>query len=278
MQLKKKVRGVRPIERTVEGRDDAEAEAIRGYCAAVRSALTDDGRPPLEASGLKLHGPAGGGRREPGPGGGKKGLPEGADAAAGDPGARAWRRPRRCGRTCGWPSAGCTARRPILRNKEGLDAAGVRRRYRGLIAAMRAAPAEAAGRLAEALRHFLKVTRSYWPGLFRCYDVGGPAADEQRPGAVLRLVPLPRAACQRPEGGLPGDGGAGLGAAGRGAATRLRPEEGLVLGRVCGGLARAAAELEQRRESRRTQRRFRRDPAAYLTELEQLCLQLSLPS
>lgn len=29
---------------------------MRGYCAAVRSALTDDGRPPLAASGLKLHG------------------------------------------------------------------------------------------------------------------------------------------------------------------------------------------------------------------------------
>lgn len=28
---------------------------IQGYCSAVRSALTDDGRPPLEASGLKLH-------------------------------------------------------------------------------------------------------------------------------------------------------------------------------------------------------------------------------
>jgi hypothetical protein len=54
VQIKKRVRGVRPIERQVEGRDDAEAEAIRGYCAAVRSALTDDGRPPLEASGLKL--------------------------------------------------------------------------------------------------------------------------------------------------------------------------------------------------------------------------------
>jgi hypothetical protein len=54
VQLKKKVRGIRPIERKVEGRDDPEAEAIRGYCAAVRSALTDDGRPPLEASGLKL--------------------------------------------------------------------------------------------------------------------------------------------------------------------------------------------------------------------------------
>jgi Transposase, Mutator family len=54
-ELKKKVREVRGIERSVEGRTDSEAEGIRGYCSAVRSALTDDGRPPLEASGLKLH-------------------------------------------------------------------------------------------------------------------------------------------------------------------------------------------------------------------------------
>jgi hypothetical protein len=54
-ELKKRVRGVRPIERDLEGRTDPEAEVIRGYCDAVRSALTDDGRPPLEASGLKLH-------------------------------------------------------------------------------------------------------------------------------------------------------------------------------------------------------------------------------
>jgi len=56
VRLKKQVRGIRPIERKVEGRDDPEAVAIRGYCAAVRSALTDDGRPPLEASGLRLRG------------------------------------------------------------------------------------------------------------------------------------------------------------------------------------------------------------------------------
>jgi hypothetical protein len=49
------VRGVRPIERELEGRNDPEAEAVRGYCLAVRSAITDDGRPPLAASGLKLH-------------------------------------------------------------------------------------------------------------------------------------------------------------------------------------------------------------------------------
>jgi len=54
-ELKKHLRGIRPIERTVEKRQDEEAEAIRGYCLAVRSALTDDGRPPLAAPGLKLH-------------------------------------------------------------------------------------------------------------------------------------------------------------------------------------------------------------------------------
>jgi hypothetical protein len=53
-QLKKHVRGVRPLERALEERSDPEAEAIRGYCLAVRSSLTDDGRAPLEASGLKL--------------------------------------------------------------------------------------------------------------------------------------------------------------------------------------------------------------------------------
>jgi hypothetical protein len=53
-ELKKAVRGVRPIERTVEGRAGPEAEVTRGYCLAVRSALTDDGRPPLCAAGLKL--------------------------------------------------------------------------------------------------------------------------------------------------------------------------------------------------------------------------------
>ncbi len=52
--LKAQVRGVRPIERSVEGRDDLGAEAARGYCAAVRSAITDDGRTPLAASGLRL--------------------------------------------------------------------------------------------------------------------------------------------------------------------------------------------------------------------------------
>jgi hypothetical protein len=57
-ELKKHVRDIRPIERRVEARaaaGDARARAVMGYCSAVRSAITDDGRPPLDASGLKLH-------------------------------------------------------------------------------------------------------------------------------------------------------------------------------------------------------------------------------
>lgn len=54
-ELKKRVRGIRVLERQMEPRGDAEAEVVRGYCAAVRSALTDDGHPPLCAAGLRLH-------------------------------------------------------------------------------------------------------------------------------------------------------------------------------------------------------------------------------
>jgi hypothetical protein len=53
-ELKKQVRGIRPIERDLEGRTDEEAEVVRGYALAVRSALTDDGQPPLDAAGLRL--------------------------------------------------------------------------------------------------------------------------------------------------------------------------------------------------------------------------------
>ena len=57
-ELKKRVRNIRPIERQVEAKaaaGDRQASAVLGYCSAVRSAITDDGRPPLESSGLKLH-------------------------------------------------------------------------------------------------------------------------------------------------------------------------------------------------------------------------------
>jgi hypothetical protein len=54
-ELKKYVKGVREIERSVATREDAEATTIRGYCLAVRSALADAGKPPLHLPGLLMH-------------------------------------------------------------------------------------------------------------------------------------------------------------------------------------------------------------------------------
>ena len=54
-ELKKRVRGIRPLEREAEGREDDEAELVRGYAVAIRSALSDDGQAPLDAPGLRLH-------------------------------------------------------------------------------------------------------------------------------------------------------------------------------------------------------------------------------
>ena len=46
----------------------------------------------------------------------------------------------------------------------------MKRRLHGLLGAMRQHQAKA-GTLAPAVGHFLKVSRSYWSGLFHCYTV-----------------------------------------------------------------------------------------------------------
>jgi hypothetical protein len=55
-ELKKRLRGVRKLERTVSQLSKQSMdEVVEGYCQAVRAALTDDGRPPLDAASLTLH-------------------------------------------------------------------------------------------------------------------------------------------------------------------------------------------------------------------------------
>ncbi|CAA9396631.1 MAG: Transposase, partial [uncultured Chloroflexia bacterium] len=54
-ELKKYTRGVREIERSIVSRDDQEAKSIRSYCLALRSALSDEGKPPLVLPGLLMH-------------------------------------------------------------------------------------------------------------------------------------------------------------------------------------------------------------------------------
>jgi hypothetical protein len=54
-ELKKHVRDVRGVERSAERQTDAASGIVLSYCSAVRSALTDDARPPLAFAGLRLH-------------------------------------------------------------------------------------------------------------------------------------------------------------------------------------------------------------------------------
>ncbi len=134
------------------------------------------------------------------------------------------------------------------------------------------------GKLPAALRHFLKVTRSYWPGLFHCYDVpdlprtnhgleqlfGSTRHHERRctgrkaasPSLVLRGSVRIMAGGGTPTGCWDG---------GQLAPADLRAWRAL------------RASLEQRRSARSLRYRFRRAPAAYLTQLEALLLKRALP-
>jgi hypothetical protein len=165
----------------------------------------------------------------------------------------------------------------ILANEAGLDAAGVRRRYRGLIAAM-SRHAGSAGRLREALERFRKVTRSYWAGLFRCYDVDGlPRTNndlEQFFGSYRyheRRASGRKVACP----GTVVRGSVRLVAA---AATRLRSigVADLVPSDVS-GWRDLRGRLGRRQAVRTPGRRFRRDPVTYLRSLEDSLINQALP-
>ncbi|MGZ3280854.1 MAG: ISNCY family transposase [Caulobacteraceae bacterium] len=281
-ELKKRVRGIRPIERQAEQKDedDEEAEVVRGSCAAVRSAWTDDGLPPLAASGLKLHDrlvriaaslDRVAARAGSLPGGLKRlrqllgrGLEQ---TAALWPAVReAYKWVKRVAR--------------LLKNEEELPAKAVRRRLVQLLGRMRRAAAVAdEPSVGAGLGHFLKVTKSSWGGLFRCYegpDLPRTNNDLEHVFGSHRYHERRASGRRRASPGLVVMGSARLVS---GLATRLRPEEGLLLpSGYVEGWRELRAELEGRRESRRKQRRFRCDPAGYLTQLEQRCLQLSLPS
>lgn len=284
-ELKKRVRGIRKIERAAEKEleddaEDAEAKVVRDYCAAVRGALTDDALPPLVASGLKLQDRlsriaasldqvvATAGTL---PGGLKRlqqvlrrGLEE---TAALFPAVRA---------SYQWVKRAAR----ILKNEEGLPAKKVRRRMVQLLVRMRrAAAATTEPAVRAGLKQFVKVTRSYWPGLFRCYessDLPRTNNDLEHTFGSHRYHERRASGRRRGSPGLVVMGSARVIS---GLATRLRPDEGLVLSPgYVEGWKKVRAELEARRESRRKQRRFRHNPDAYLKDLEHRCLQLTLPA
>ncbi len=165
----------------------------------------------------------------------------------------------------------------VLANHENERGQAVRERYERVLEAMREQQASL-GALSEAISIFLKVTASYWPGLFHCYDV----ADLPRTNNELEQC---FGSVRYSERRASGRRGAVAGLVVRGP---VRVVTALALRRQC-FLPRALAfsdpeawetmrqRLTFRREARRKQLRFRKDPAAYLAALENILLQTSLP-
>lgn len=154
----------------------------------------------------------------------------------------------------------------------------LRRHYRRLLSEM-SRRREEVGALSSAVSLFLKVTRSYWKGLFACYKIadlpptnndlehyfGSGRYRERRasgrrnasPAMVVRgSVRILAAVATPPEG----FGGADI-----------RPTD-------TDRWRALRSSLDERRETRRAQLRFRRDPATYLRGLEERLLKQSLPS
>ena len=165
----------------------------------------------------------------------------------------------------------------VLGNASGEPADRVRSRLRGLLGAMRR-HRERAGDLAPAVNHFLKVSGSYWPGLFHCYDIPElPRTNNDLEQFFGRHRHHHRRATGRGSASpsLVLRGSAQLIAQ---AATRQRvcTARDLARGDVTAWRA-LRRQLEERRAQRVRRTRFRRDPHAFLRALERQLLQPALP-
>jgi len=88
----------------------------------------------------------------------------------------------------------------ILNDEDQRGEAAVKRRLQGLLGAMTRHQARA-GSLTPAVDHFIKVSRSYWPGLFHCYSVPELPRTNRVP-IMIWNSPLARSAITN--GGRPG--------------------------------------------------------------------------
>jgi len=166
----------------------------------------------------------------------------------------------------------------ILGDQGATSVTQARRQLGGLLGAM-SRHAKSAGPLAGAVGHFVKVTRSYWAGLFCHYGV----KDLPRTNNALEQFFGSHRYHERRASGRKGAspalvlrGSARLLAA---AATRRRRYTAAELaGADPARRDELRRQLEARRQRRVMRRRFRRDPEAYLRQLEEQLLQSTLPS
>jgi hypothetical protein len=138
--------------------------------------------------------------------------------------------------------------------------------------------AEAAGSLRQAVGHFLKVTRSYWPGLFVCDDtVDLPRTNNDLEQFFGSYRYHERRASGR-KVASPGTVVRGSVRLAASAATRLRPVDGADLAPSDPARWRLLrTTLDGRQATRTLGRRFRRNPSGYLQSIEDSLIKLTLP-
>jgi hypothetical protein len=165
-----------------------------------------------------------------------------------------------------------------LLGAEGEAAGVVRARMGGLLGAMGRHRASA-GRLSGAVGHFLKVSRSYWPGLFACFN----NADIPRTNNGLEQAFGSHRYHERRASGRKGASPALVLRGSARLLARLANQQREVTAADLAGADRGRwrelrAGLEQRRRRRVGRFRFRRNPDAFLRELEAKLIQSGLPS
>lgn len=166
----------------------------------------------------------------------------------------------------------------LLANAEQRDVDTLKQEYQQLLSTM-TRQQDQLGALAPAIAHFLKVTDSYWDGLFVCYQVNDlPRTnnDLEHFFGTARHVERRATGRKRASPTLVVRGSVRVVAAGASrilsvSATDLRPSDVTAW--------RALRQtLDYRHEGRRRQLRFRRDPQSYLVSLEERLCRSGLPS
>jgi hypothetical protein len=161
---------------------------------------------------------------------------------------------------------------------EGTAGSVIRKRLGGLLGAMRR-HRSSAGKLKDAVDHFVKVSRSYWRGLFACYDT---AALPRTNNDLEQLFGSHRYHERRASGRKGGSPGTVLrGSVRLAAALATRTGEVTSLDLAVADRdewKRVRAELEVRRQRRVERRRFRQNPKEYLKALENKLIQSGLPA
>jgi MULE transposase domain len=266
-ELKKQLRGVRPIERALEEHNTPENETVRGYCLAVRAALTDDGRSPLQPSGIKLYDRVTQVSDSIARGPRKKRLPpalkllqqlltKGLQSTA-----------------LLWPPLQSAYKQvhqaaEILANQEQLTGALVRACYLTYVRQMQEQKADV-GPLGEAIEHFCHITNNFAAGLFHCYDIEGlPRTNND----LEHCFGVARVHERRATGRRGAIAGVVVRGSVRVIAAVVTKEQGFSAEDLqlkdYQRWRDLRAHLQQCEEARRKQFRFRKDPATYLAALE----------